>query len=243
MTQTSGPGTATISPGTAFPLRAAFPVTGVYRLTVTASDGVSTLTEPLIIEVVPAASPPTTVTPALTLSNTWTMANVGGAATTGSQTFGATTASITGSGLGFEEVSDSLRFAWQPLTGDGSITARVTTFAADNGGNAFGGVMMRSTLKRESANVATTVRSAGNVRFSRRLESGLLHRDLHVGSGQASMGATHTRWDRVHQFLLTRWDDMDTARACRDNHRSTFDHVCRSCDGEHQQQRKLCGEF
>jgi hypothetical protein len=72
--------------------------------------------------------------------------------------------------MGFQEVSDSLRFAWKPLTGDGSITARVTGFSASNGGNAFGGIMLRTSLRRESANVAATVRAGGGLQFTRRLE-------------------------------------------------------------------------
>jgi len=104
------------------------------------------------------------------VTSAWTTKNIAGAATAGFQTIGATTASLTGSGMGLEEVSDSIRFAWRPLTGDGTLTARVTGFAANNGGKAFGGVMMRSSPDRESANVAASVTSGGGVQFTRRLE-------------------------------------------------------------------------
>jgi len=107
----------------------------------------------------------------LGLAGTWTPSNIGDAATGGSQTMGSTTASLTGSGMGIEEVSDSMRLVWQPMTGDGILTARVTGFSANNGGKAFGGITLRTSLARESANVAATVISGGGVRFTRRLES------------------------------------------------------------------------
>jgi regulation of enolase protein 1 (concanavalin A-like superfamily) len=106
------------------------------------------------------------------VGGSWTATNIGDAATTGNLAMGNTTASLTGSGMGFQEISDSIRFAWKPLTGDGSVTARVTGFSANNGGKAFGGLMLRSSLRRESANVAATVVSGGGVRFTRRGEDG-----------------------------------------------------------------------
>ena len=172
ITQASGPGTAVISSGSAFPAQITFPATGTYQFNVTATDGASTMVKSVLVEVVASnfvGSGSIPATP-VAVGGSWTTQNLGDAATAGNQTFGASTASLTGSGLGFQEVSDSLRFAWKPLIGDGSITARVTGFVSDNGGNAFGGIMLRSSLARESSNVSATVISGGGVRFTRRLE-------------------------------------------------------------------------
>lgn len=167
--QSSGPGTATISPANALPARLTFPTAGVYQFTVTATDGSTVRAETVRVEAL-APGGAAAAASGLAVGGSWTTQNLGDATTAGSQTFAATTASLTGSGMGFQEVSDSHRFAWKPLRGDGSVTARVTGFSADNGGNAFGGIMLRSSLRRESTNVAATVRSGGGLQFTRRLE-------------------------------------------------------------------------
>ncbi|MGL5018897.1 MAG: LamG-like jellyroll fold domain-containing protein [Luteolibacter sp.] len=168
LTQTSGPGAAVISSSNTLPARLTFPVLGTYQFNITATDGGSTLVTPLTVEVVSTVPP--TAGSSIPVTSAWTVQNIGGATTAGSQTIGATTASLTGSGMGLEEVSDSIRFAWRTLTGDGTLTARVTGFAANNGGKAFGGVMLRSSLDRESTNVAASVISGGGLRFTRRFE-------------------------------------------------------------------------
>ncbi len=113
---------------------------------------------------------PIPASPARTLTGPWTPANIGGVTATGSETITGTTAALTGAGAGFEEVSDSARFNWQPLTGDGTITARVASFGSGAASEAFAGIALRATLGRESANLAATARKAGGVRFSRREE-------------------------------------------------------------------------
>ncbi len=172
ITQASGPATAVLSSNNSLPARVTFPATGTYQLNITASDGVSTAVQPITVEVVTTMpnSPNTTSV----VAGSWNSLNIGDAATTNaSQTFDANTASLVGSGKGLEEMSDSIRFSWKPLTGDGSITGRVTGFVSDNGGQAYAGVMLRSSLDRESANVAASVSSGitgTGLRFTRRSE-------------------------------------------------------------------------
>jgi hypothetical protein len=172
LTQVSGPGSASFSSSTVLPARVTFPVNGTYQLNVTASDGPSTAVQSITVEVV--TTMPTATDTSSPVSAAWTAQNIGDAATTSaSETLGATTANITGSGLGLQEISDSIRFVWKPLTGDGSITARVTGFQSDNGGQAHAGVMMRSALNRESTNVAASISGGVNgigLQFSRRTE-------------------------------------------------------------------------
>jgi len=171
ITQTSGPGTSVISPSNALPAYVTFPPAGIYQLNVTATQGASSVVKPVLVEVLPDAATPPSSAP-LNVGGSWTAVNIGDASTSGGLSTTATTMSLTGSGMGFEEVSDSLRYVWKPLTGDGSITGRVTGFSANNGGKAFGGLMLRSSLRRESSNVAATVISGGGLRFSTRSENG-----------------------------------------------------------------------
>jgi autotransporter-associated beta strand protein len=171
ITQTSGPSPSIISPANTLPAYVKFPTAGIYQLNVTATQGTSSVSRPVLVEVLPnSATPPSS--PGLSLGGAWTATNLGNANTSGGLGSTTTTMNLTGSGMGFEEVSDSMRFVWKPLTGDGSITGRVTGFAADNGGKAFGGLMMRSSLRRESSNAAATVISGGGVRFTTRDENG-----------------------------------------------------------------------
>ncbi|MCU0794919.1 MAG: autotransporter-associated beta strand repeat-containing protein [Akkermansiaceae bacterium] len=180
ITQTSGPASSVISPSNALPAYVRFPTAGIYQLNVTATQGSSNISRPVLVEVLPdAATPP--VAGGLQVGGSWSAVNIGDATTAGALSTTATSVSLTGSGAGFEEVSDSLRFVWKPLTGDGSITGRVAGFSATNGGSAFGGLMMRTSLRRESAKVSATVTSGGGVRFSTRTESGsYIDPDLHT---------------------------------------------------------------
>lgn len=167
--QTSGPASATLSSTSSFPCVASFPVVGTYQFSITATQGANTIVETVAVLCYEGAAP--TTGPTMDVKGTWRMQNVGGATTTGSQTFGTNnTASLTGSGMGFEEVSDSFRFAWKPLRGNGVLTARVTSFSANNGGQAFGGIMMRGSLMRESFHASATVRSGGGLRYHQRPE-------------------------------------------------------------------------
>jgi autotransporter-associated beta strand protein len=172
--QSSGPAPALISHTSALPSRLTFPLTGSYAFTVTATQGGVVRSQAVQVEVVePNYTGPATISGAAApVSAPWSVRNIGDATTSGGGSLGATTARFFGSGMGFQEMSDSLRFAWKPLNGDGSLTARVTSFEASNGGKAVGGIMLRSSLLRESANVAATVISGGGVQFTRRLEEG-----------------------------------------------------------------------
>jgi autotransporter-associated beta strand protein len=170
VTQASGSASATIAPANALPAYLTFPAPGIYQFNVAANGASSSLTRQVTVEVLPDPSAPPSLAD-FAVSGPWTPVNTGDATTAGNLTTGATTASLTGSGMGFEEMSDSMRFAWKPLTGDGSLTARITGFSANNGGKAYGGIMLRSSLRRESANVAATVISGGGVQFTRRNEA------------------------------------------------------------------------
>lgn len=169
--QLRGPAESVITPADALPSHVKFPATGTYQFEVTTTLGTSTVSRQVVAEVVPDATtaPPVAV---MNPGGPWQESNIGNATTAGTLVTNADALSLTGAGMGFNEVSDSLRFAWKPLRGDGSITARVTGFSATNGGKAFGGLMLRSSLRRESSNAAATVTSGGGIRFTHRADHG-----------------------------------------------------------------------
>jgi autotransporter-associated beta strand protein len=171
--QTSGPATAVISSTSTLPSRLTFPASGSYAFNVTASSGGVVRSQAVRVEVVASSySGPTTISGnSAAVISAWNVLNLGDASTAGGGSLGTSTARLFGSGMGFQEMSDSLRFAWKPLVGNGSITARITSFEANNGGQAVGGLMMRTSLRRESANAAASVISGGGVQFTRRLEA------------------------------------------------------------------------
>lgn len=171
ISQTSGPATAVLSSASALPCDVQFPSAGIYQFNISVTQGASSVSRPVLIEVLPTPSSLPS-SPGVSVGGSWTAQNLGDASTAGSLTTGASTMSLTGSGAGFQEVSDSIRFVWKPLSGDGSITGRVTGFSANNGGKAYGGLMLRTSLRREAANVAATVISGGGLQFTRRDEAG-----------------------------------------------------------------------
>jgi RHS repeat-associated protein len=79
------------------------------------------------------------------LPTTWLDQDIGPVGTTGSASFGNSVFTVQGAGYGLNGTSDSLHFAYQALTGDGSITARVVSIHGTTTG-VEAGVMIRETL-------------------------------------------------------------------------------------------------
>jgi len=83
----------------------------------------------------------------------WASADVGATGVVGDAGFGGGTFTVAGSGAAVGGTADAFRFAWQRLTGDGSIVARVTGNPGPNGG-AKAGVEIRESLAANSKHVA-----------------------------------------------------------------------------------------
>jgi len=84
----------------------------------------------------------------------WTSADVGNVGRLpGDATFGGGTFTVSGSGAAVGGTADAFRFAWQTLTGDGSIVAHVIQNQATNP-QAKAGVMIRESLAANSKHVA-----------------------------------------------------------------------------------------
>src|SRR5208283_2044319 len=77
-----------------------------------------------------------------TIPTGWTDADVGTVGLAGSATYSNNVFTVQGSGLGMSGTADGMHFVYQPLTGDGTIVARVVS----SGSAAQAGVMIRETL-------------------------------------------------------------------------------------------------
>jgi regulation of enolase protein 1 (concanavalin A-like superfamily) len=101
----------------------------------------------------------------------WTSQDVGdvGIAGTASYTSGTGAYTVSGSGIGFS--TDQFRYAWQTLSGDGEIKARITGFSATTT-TAQGGVMIRETTTGGSKFHFAGRRNDGKIAYARRSNTG-----------------------------------------------------------------------
>jgi RHS repeat-associated protein len=93
-----------------------------------------------------AISPILTVTP---LAAGWSHGDIGSVGVAGSATYSNGTFTVKGAGSSIGGTADSMHFVYQPLSGDGTIVARVATV---QGAFPQAGVMIRETLDAGSAN-------------------------------------------------------------------------------------------
>ena len=87
------------------------------------------------------------------LPSPWQTADLGSVAAAGSVVETAGSFAVTGSGADVYNTADAFRYAWQTMTGDGSITARVTD-VQNTQPYAKAGVMIRETLNADSSQAA-----------------------------------------------------------------------------------------
>jgi RHS repeat-associated protein len=101
----------------------------------------------------PASSASFTVTP---LPSGWTDDDVGSVGLAGSATSANSVFTINGSGQGLFTSADEFNFVWQPLSGDGSIVARVVSLTGNN--SPIAGVMIRETLNTNATSTISAYR-------------------------------------------------------------------------------------
>jgi hypothetical protein len=109
--------------------------TGSATVTITGTSGSLTNTTSLALTVT-AAPPPST------LPSVWTDADIGVVGLAGSASYANGTFTVSGAGTSAWSTADSINFVYQPMSGDGSIVARVVSV----NGNFTGGVMVRDSL-------------------------------------------------------------------------------------------------
>src|SRR4051812_766518 len=128
-----------------------------------------------------------------TMPADWSHQDVGAVGIAGDATFNASTYMLTGAGADVWGIADAFHFAYQSLTGDGSIIARV---AAVQNVNAWtkAGVMIRDTLDPGSANAFMLVSYSKGLSFQRRASAGAT---TVSSAGPLSAAPYWVRLDRV----------------------------------------------
>ena len=101
----------------------------------------------------------------------WHSEDVGIAGPAGSATVANGVFTVKGSGYDIWGEYDSFQFVWQPLSGDGQITARVLS-VENTDAWAKAGVMIRESLTRQSRHVMLAARPQETAAFQRRLNYG-----------------------------------------------------------------------
>lgn len=103
----------------------------------------------------------------------WLSSDIGAVSNIGSTIRTGDTFHVAGSGADIWGTADAFRYVYQTLSGDGSITARVTGVQNTNsGGWAKGGVMIRETLAANSKHAMMVLTPGNGVAFQYRAASG-----------------------------------------------------------------------
>jgi len=101
----------------------------------------------------------------------WSDGDVGDVGIAGSASFTTPTFTVNGAGADVWGTADALNFVYQPLSGDGSIVARVASVQNVNAWTKAG-VMIRGSLSAGSAQAFMLVSSGKGVAYQRRLSDG-----------------------------------------------------------------------
>ena len=127
--------------------------------------------------------PPTfTATPAAGCATGWTCADVGAPALAGSQSLSGSTWTVQGAGADIFGTADQLHYVWQPISGDGSVSARVTA-QQNTDAWAKAGVMFCQDTTAGSAFYAAFVTPGNGVVVQYRVSAG-------AGAGQSAQLST-----------------------------------------------------
>lgn len=129
----------------------------------------------------------------------WDSTGIGSGNLAGSASHTAGTFTIAGSGvLGGQ--NDTMNFAWQTITGNGQITARIASLQ-DTGDSARVGVMIRDTLASNSRHVFMGLAGNGGYRWVRR--TGFNSNTAITKSGSATVPASWVRLVRSGNTITT----------------------------------------
>ena len=168
---------------------------GTYSLTAVATDDDNAVTSSSAVSVTVTSPPPPTGLPA-----GWLNDDVGGPALAGSAGFASGAFSVTGSGADIWDSADQFQYAYRALSGNGTITARVTSIPTNVHEWVKAGVMIRESLAAGSRHAFMLASAAKGMRFQRRPATG--------GISLSTSGTLSTapRWVR-----LTRNGDVFSA--------------------------------
>jgi regulation of enolase protein 1 (concanavalin A-like superfamily) len=122
----------------------------------------------------------------------WTSADIGAVGVTGQFAADGSTVTVTGAGADIWDTADAFRFAWQPLSGDGEVVARVRSVQAIRSWSKAG-VMIREATDAASPHALMLVSGGKGLAFQRRLTRGGLSVHTSGGTGTAPVWVRLTR--------------------------------------------------
>jgi regulation of enolase protein 1 (concanavalin A-like superfamily) len=176
-------------------------ITSYTDATVTAANeyyyrviGVNAITESVLPTAIFTATPAATALPA-----PWSAADIGAVNGTGTTDYTSGTLKVISSGADIWGTADTFRYTYQPLTGDGSITAKVNS-AENTGGWAKLGVMVRESLAANSKHAMVVVTPSNGVAMQYRSSTG--GSSSHV-AGPALAAPYWVRMTRVGNVLTS----------------------------------------
>ena len=134
-----------------------------------------------------ACGPAPTPTP-----SPWVSQDIGSVAIAGSSTLSSGVHTITGSGADIWGTADGFRFVYVPLTGNGTVTARVVSQTKPDVWSKAG-VMIRESLAANARHVMAVVSGSNGVRMQYRSTAGSSSSDISGGSGDVPVWVRVTR--------------------------------------------------
>jgi hypothetical protein len=142
---------------------------GTYNLTAVATDNAGATGASAAVSIIVGSAPP----PPPVLPAGWSNGDVGATGATGSSTFSNGAFSVSGAGADVWGNADAFQFAYVPLSGDGTIVARVASIQFVNSWTKVG-VMIRESLAADAAHafMLAAASSVKGVNFQRRLSTG-----------------------------------------------------------------------
>ena len=191
-----------------------------------------------------------TVTASSDLPSPWLAEDVGSAGLQGSASYSSGVFTVTGAGSDIGGSADSFQFVHQSLAGDGEIVVRVTSEQFTDPG-AKAGVMFRSTMTADSADVTLDVEPGGQIDFMSRAAAGASTSSIagatasipvwlkltRAGNAISGYGSTDgTNWTLVGQTAVALGSSVETGLAVTSHtttalNTSTFDNVSVTSSG------------
>ncbi|CAI6083108.1 fibronectin type III domain-containing protein [Cohnella sp. JJ-181] len=105
------------------------------------------------------------------LPSPWLTQDIGSVGVAGSATYSGGVYTVNGSGADIGGTADAFRFVYQPMSGDGSIVAKVVSMDNTNTG-ARAGVMMRESLDANSREMTVALSPTSGAKVIKRLSTG-----------------------------------------------------------------------
>ena len=154
---------------------------GTYSLTAVATDNGGAVTTSSPVSITVASEP---------LPSGWTDADVGATGAAGAASYNSRTFTVQGAGADVWGTADAFNYAYLPLSGDGSMIARVATISSQASW-VKAGVMIRDSLSPSAAQAFMLVSYAKGVAFQRRTTDG------NTSVNTAGSTATAPHWVKI----------------------------------------------